>query len=343
MLYFYTVILTLISFISSAQTDVVDVKNLLKKSVESSQDFDIGDLRKRSSEFDVGDYNVNGLRDVMGQQYTSKDDVKDVVEGFGDVMGGSGNTDKLSPIQIASGIANLEAAKEREEILNFMGISELKNHLYVFVSYSMSEDMIRAYAREAMWAGASLVVRGLVEGETMADFVHKKAKALLNGKGYTAAMHIDPRLYDAFGVTAVPAIVLSKDDVTKYCQSSDEKIDNRNVTRKCVARDPSTFVKVSGAITLDYALQLFSETDLFEEEATSRLVSLRENVGVTDSNEQADDYKFKDELSPHQKMYLSEHYSQFGEVVDTDTGITVKPFAPPERMGVHMKRHEKKM
>jgi conjugal transfer pilus assembly protein TrbC len=343
MLRIYTLILVVfISFASHGQEEVLDAQELLRKAGNASSDVSVESLIKKSKDFDLGEYNIDALRDVINSKIAKQDEISEVIDGFGDVLRKDNNASSMNPIQSASGIANLEAATEREEVLNFLGISELKNHLYVFVSYSMPEDMIKAYAREAMWSGASLVVKGLLEGEEISDFVQKKAKALLNGKGYTAAMHIDPRLFDAFEINSVPAIVLSKDDVSQYCVSSAVKVNEKNATPLCVSRKSDTYVKVSGAITLDYALKLFMESESFSDEANSRLDALRSNIGKPDKNEQVDKYNFKDDLSPHQKKLLKEHYSQFGEVVDTELGLSVKPFEPPSRVGVSFKRHKNK-
>jgi len=343
MLRIYTLILTVfICSASNGQDKVIDAQELLRKAGQAIPDVKLEGTIRKSKEFDLGEYNIEALKKVINSKIAKQEEITEVIDGFGDVLRKDDNASSMNPIQSASGIANLEAAIEREEVLNFLGISELKNHLYVFVSYSMPEDMIKAYAREAMWSGASLVVKGLLEGEEISDFVQKKAKALLNGKGYTAAMHIDPRLFDAFEINSVPAIVLSKDDVSQYCVSSSKKVNEKNATPLCESRKPDTYVKVSGAITLDYALKLFQGSESFSVEASSRLDALRSNIGKPDKNDQVDKYNFKDDLSPHQKKLLEEHYSQFGEVVDTELGLSVKPFEPPSRVGVSFKRNKNK-
>ncbi|MBA6292990.1 hypothetical protein H4J58_00365 [Colwellia sp. MB3u-70] len=159
MLRITTLVLSLaLSLSVCANAADVEVKGLFRASDALVLDVGIDGLIRRSSELDIDDYNLGDLRDVVGADLKSKFDVKSVMKGFGDIVKDGENFDKMNPIQLASGIANLDAALEREEVLNFLGVSEMKSHLYVFVSYSMSEGMIKSYAREAMWSGAILVV-----------------------------------------------------------------------------------------------------------------------------------------------------------------------------------------
>lgn len=317
----------------------IDGNSMINKAVKDSADMDLQSIVDRANEVDISSYNIEGLRDAMNKEYGQVKIVDETVEGFSDVMSDPENTRTMNPLQAISGLANENDARNREEMLNFLGLSEKRNHLYIFVSYSMPEDMIAAYSREAMWAGASLVIKGLEEGKDIGEFIQGKAVDLLGGRGYTAALHFDPRLFDAFNIDYVPSIVLADENFIAYCEDTNVPVSDLNKTKRCKSRPSDKYVKISGAITLDYALEQFVEEGTFADGAQERLNSLRSNIGFSGMKDQVEVYEFDDELLPHQKKKLYDAYSKFGEVIDTEYGISVIPFDAPKRMGVHLKRH----
>jgi type-F conjugative transfer system pilin assembly protein TrbC len=159
-------------------------------------------------------------------------------------------------------IANKEMATERAKILRFLGINpEGRDSLYIFVSWSMPLDMLRAYAVEAMWTGGALVFRGVPPGRTIPDFFLKDLKQLVYDKGASAIISLDPRLYDTYGVTAVPAVVLTSDRSNLTCIGAGEhKVTSKGKSASyslCPPMDGKKYWKMSGAVTLDYALESF--------------------------------------------------------------------------------------
>jgi len=143
-------------------------------------------------------------------------------------------------------IANEALQADRNQVLRLLGIDpEAPGGLFYFLSFSMPLDLLRAYVSEAMWTGGTVVFRGIPRGRTMGQFVKEDLQSLVYGKGASANISIDPRLFDAYGVKAVPAIVYTTDRSNILCESN----------LKCAERNGDTFFKVSGAVTSDYALR----------------------------------------------------------------------------------------
>lgn len=91
---------------------------------------------------------------------------------------------------------------------------------YVFVSYSMGDEALKSYYREAQQYGYTLVMRGLLAD----SFQQTQRKA----QGLKITYDINPPLFDEYNVKQVPVIV-----------SGDQKI--------------------TGHVTLKYALSQFKE------------------------------------------------------------------------------------
>ena len=162
---------------------------------------------------------------------------------------------------------NPQAANKatRDNILRGLGYSPDAGEGYIFVSESMDQNVIRSYAREAMWAGFTLVVRGIAPNMDFNQYIHSVIGKYVNNKGATASIQIDPRLFDRYSVTRVPTIVWDE-------RPSDEISCNNDTPRsvpdgagglqpihECVKADESSFYKMSGQVTLDYALEKFAD------------------------------------------------------------------------------------
>ena len=101
---------------------------------------------------------------------------------------------------------------------------------YVFVSFSMNDESLRSYFREATHYNAKLVMRGLVGGSS-----ERNRFALTKEKMEKARINVDinPVLFEQLNVSHVPAIVtVSKEGKIK---------------------------KVSGHISLEKALEIMDE------------------------------------------------------------------------------------
>lgn len=110
--------------------------------------------------------------------------------------------------------------------------------LFILISFSMPAQSIDRLAAQAGKAGATLVLRGAIDGslrrtaEVAAQFVKKYPGA---------QFQIDPTLFTRFAVSQVPAFVLSV-----------RPEDSHTCGKDCDARN--TYASVAGDVTLDYAL-----------------------------------------------------------------------------------------
>lgn len=107
--------------------------------------------------------------------------------------------------------------------------------LLVMVSLSMPKEALVRTAEQAERAGATLVFRGLKGDLTkMGEEVQK----ILGGRNVSVAIH--PPAFQQFSVTRVPAIVIARPEAGNVLGNG--------------CSQPETFVKVSGDVSLDYAL-----------------------------------------------------------------------------------------
>lgn len=108
--------------------------------------------------------------------------------------------------------------------------------LLVFVSLSMPKEALERIASQAQKAGATLLFRGL-KGDSMAKMTEEVRK-IIGNRDVSIAIH--PPAFQQFSVARVPAVVIARPEAGSV-------LDNG-----CAPTD--TFVKVSGDVSLDYAL-----------------------------------------------------------------------------------------
>lgn len=108
--------------------------------------------------------------------------------------------------------------------------------LLVMVSLSMPKEALERTAQQAERAGATLVFRGL-KGDSMTK-MGEEIKAILGNRNVSVVIH--PPAFQQFSVTRVPAVVIARQDAGNVLDNGCSK--------------PDTFVKVSGDVSLDYAL-----------------------------------------------------------------------------------------
>lgn len=163
----------------------------------------------------------------------------------------------------ADTIANAALESDRQSLLTFLGIDPMGGtSLYFFVSFSMPIELLRSYAMEAMWSGGTLVFRGIPEGKDIASFITTELVQLFNGKIDIGSMSLDPRLFELYGVDVVPSIVLTRDNSQVTCTAGEKKIQagEKQVSfQTCGPLDESNYLKISGAVSTDYALRQFIE------------------------------------------------------------------------------------
>src|SRR5690606_12848425 len=129
--------------------------------------------------------------------------------------------------------------------------------LYYFLSWSKPLEMLRSYVIESMWAGGTIVLRGIPPGRALGDFVTKDLTLLAYGK-HAANISIDPRLYDVYEVKHVPTIVFTTVRQNMQCQGVNPvsfQFEGKNLAfDTCPPLDPASYRKLSGAVTTNYAL-----------------------------------------------------------------------------------------
>lgn len=109
--------------------------------------------------------------------------------------------------------------------------------LIVFVSFSMPDDLLIEYSKQAKEAGATLVIRGLYQN-SLAKTQMKAAPLNPAMVGY----EINPGLFRKFKVNKVPSIVLVDSRVTKVLEDG------------CAL--PGAYIKVDGDVSIREALSL---------------------------------------------------------------------------------------
>lgn len=164
----------------------------------------------------------------------------------------------------ADSIASEAIQAERDGALEFLGIDpQAQTAVYVFVSYSMPLELLRAYVLDAMWGGATVVFRGAPPDRSLGDFVTKDLRALVYGKSAAANISLDPRLFDSYGITTVPAIVFSQDRSQLSCEGLRPRAvkvaDQSFSYHECPPLEPNSFYKMSGAVSTRFALESFAE------------------------------------------------------------------------------------
>lgn len=109
--------------------------------------------------------------------------------------------------------------------------------LFVLVSFSMPKGAIEKLIAQSEKSGAILVFRGL-KGDSMTE-MGKAIEKILKGRNVQVVIH--PPAFQQFSVKQVPAFVLANQEAGKVLDDG------------CAM--PNSFVKVSGDVTLDYALE----------------------------------------------------------------------------------------
>lgn len=160
-------------------------------------------------------------------------------------------------------IADEGLAADRDKVLEFLGIDPAAStSVIVFLSFSMPMEMLRSYAIEAMWAGATVVFKGVPPGKELGPFITEDLRQLVYGKGAAANISIDPRLFDAYNVKSVPTIVFSTVRQDLQCQGVNPVAvplpgGTSASYSTCPPLDENAYWKISGAVTTSFALQAF--------------------------------------------------------------------------------------
>lgn len=167
-----------------------------------------------------------------------------------------------------------------------LGDGTLPGHqgkLYFFVSRSMPAAMLRAYALDALYTGATLVTLGIRKGDTIKEYVEEAVNEFNNVEGQIlAGMEVNPNLFDMFGIKVVPSVVWTNrvglEDIGSGCQNLPDGVavpqlqmagpdDKILLVDKptCAPAATSSYYKLTGALKLPYVLDRFEQAGLSRE------------------------------------------------------------------------------
>lgn len=132
--------------------------------------------------------------------------------------------------------------------------------LLVFVSFSMPEAVLERLAQQASRAGATLLLRGLLE-DSLPKTVARVQRVI---GARPVSFQIDPQAFERFSVTATPSFVLVKDRSGLIpC-----------ATGTCFA--VGSYALAVGDVSIDYALRFMQRTaPKFAPEANAFLTRMR--------------------------------------------------------------------
>lgn len=168
------------------------------------------------------------------------------------------NSIKASKAKIDKQVLN-----ERTEALGQLGIDRRSvGYLTILVSSSMPQVMLNGYAQSAVWAGGVLSFRGVDPGHSIAWFITHVMHSMVR-KGSSPSITLDPRVFSAYGVTSVPVIVYSTARPDTLCAKQVVKTLKRPKKKPlhyhdCAPADPATYWKMTGAVSVAYALRQFA-------------------------------------------------------------------------------------
>ncbi|WP_080416067.1 TrbC family F-type conjugative pilus assembly protein [Burkholderia ubonensis] len=169
-------------------------------------------------------------------------------------------------------------------------------HMYIFVSRSMPQSLLRAYAVDAFYMGAELVVKGVRKGDTLKEYLADALENFNSVDGMTmAGMAINPNLFDMFDVKVVPTVVWSNrmglDDVGSGCQNlpDDAPVEKLNLEGPddttltvdkpvCAKLPETTYYKMAGALAMPYVLDRFQDAGLPKQVADDYRAKLAERT-----------------------------------------------------------------
>lgn len=222
-----------------------------KSAYESSKLYDAYENEHKSSLLS----DIEDTAEVMSEfaQQIPDDALKDAQDTLD--LAESFNTDDrrtamLKNGSIVGGISNETFAKAEQARRDSMKL-EKEDQLYVFVSRSMPDELIRAYSLDANHSGAVVVMRGISEDETLDSFIRGELVQNIKPDGAGALVQIDPRLFDAFSVDVVPSIVYTNQSLANLC------MDAQSTQHGCTGFNDDDFYKISGSVTVKYALEQF--------------------------------------------------------------------------------------
>lgn len=118
-------------------------------------------------------------------------------------------------------------------------------NVLIFISFSIPMESLQAWSEQAQKIHAPLIIRGLLN-DSFADTQKAVKQMTVNGHG---GVVIDPRLFQTYHITQVPAVVVRQSVVTTTCLSN----------QSCW--QPEEDEMVMGDIGLESALKTIAQED----------------------------------------------------------------------------------
>lgn len=127
----------------------------------------------------------------------------------------------------------------------------------IFVSFSMSDESIASYLRDAKKIHASVVIRGLINNSFKDTFLKMASIVKLAGGG---GVELNPPVFKKFSISRVPAVVVLPSDI--------------NVGAGNTPFDKTDFDVVYGDISLYDALKTVRDHGVVSQKKADELLSL---------------------------------------------------------------------
>lgn len=109
---------------------------------------------------------------------------------------------------ILSGVKEIAVSRAKKlfamTALFFYCTSANAADVFIFVSFSMPQNSLKQWTMQAKKIDAPLLLRGLVDNS-----MKKTLQQLISIQGMQPGVQIDPEHFKEFGITKVPAVVLS--------------------------------------------------------------------------------------------------------------------------------------
>ncbi len=223
-----------------------------------------------------------------------------------------------------------------------------QGRMYIFVSRSMPQSMLRAYAVDAFYLGAKLVVKGIRKGDTLKEYITESLETYnAVDDQLMAELEINPNMFDMFDVKVVPAVVwtnrIGLDDVGSGCQDVPEGAPVEKLSLMgpydeyiqvdkpaCAKLPESAYYKLSGALAMPYVLDRFQEAGLPKAAADSYRALLAERSGnVHDGSSTQTLGNAIAPVSPNAKLdRYPRHYLNYLKEELASSNVQRGPFGP---------------
>lgn len=143
------------------------------------------------------------------------------------------------PEQIAMYREDAEFAKQITKDITNDTIKKPKSSILIFVSFSMPDQSLQAYLRDAKKINASIVIRGLVDNSFQKTF--RRIAQLVKASGGDG-VELNPLWFKRFDIRAVPAVVVVPNESNcfknKICKGDkDYDVMTGNITLSAALRE----------------------------------------------------------------------------------------------------------